>query len=92
MNDIGKFKIPTLRNIALTAPYMHDGRFETLDEVIDHYSTGLVSSPTIDPLMEHIATSGVQLDPQEHDLLKAFLLTLTDYKFVNNPKFQDPEK
>jgi cytochrome c peroxidase len=90
VNDMGKFKIPTLRNIALTAPYMHDGRFATLDEVIDHYSTGLVVSTTIDPLMEHIATSGVQLDPQEHNLLKAFLLTLTDYNFVNNPKFQDP--
>jgi len=89
-NDMGRFKIPTLRNIALTAPYMHDGRFSTLDQVIDHYSTDLVSSPTIDPLMEHLATAGVQLDAQERDLLKKFLMTLTDYNFVNNPKFQDP--
>lgn len=89
-NDMGRFKIPTLRNIALTAPYMHDGRFANLDQVIDHYSTGLVSSPTIDPLMEHLATAGVQLDVQERDLLKKFLMTLTDYNFVNNPKFQDP--
>ena len=89
-NEMGRFKIPTLRNIALTAPYMHDGRFATLDEVIDHYSTGLVSSPTIDPLMEHLATAGVQLDSQERDLLKKFLMTLTDYNFVNNPNFQDP--
>jgi len=89
-NDIGRFKIPTLRNIALTAPYMHDGRFSNLDEVINHYSTSLVPSPTIDPLMEHLATSGVQLDSQERDLLKKFLLTLTDYNFVNNPKFRDP--
>jgi cytochrome c peroxidase len=89
-NDMGRFKIPTLRNIALTAPYMHDGRFATLDQVIDHYSTGLVASPTIDPLMEHLASSGVQLDSQERDLLKKFLMTLTDYNFVNNPKFQDP--
>lgn len=89
-NDMGRFKIPTLRNIALTAPYMHDGRFANLDEVIDHYSTGLVSSPTIDPLMEHLATAGVQLDAQERDLLKKFLFTLTDYNFVNNPNFQDP--
>jgi cytochrome c peroxidase len=91
-NDMGRFKIPTLRNIALTAPYMHDGRFANLDQVIDHYSTGLVSSPTIDPLMEHLATSGVQLDSQERDLLKKFLLTLTDYNFVNNPKFQEYEE
>jgi cytochrome c peroxidase len=89
-NDMGRFKIPTLRNIALTAPYMHDGRFTTLDEVIEHYSTGLVSSSTIDPLMEHLATAGVQLDSQERDLLKKFLMTLTDYNFVNNPNFQDP--
>ena len=89
-NDMGRFKIPTLRNIALTAPYMHDGRFASLDQVIDHYSTGLISSPTIDPLMEHLTTSGVQLDSQERDLLKKFLMTLTDYNFVNNPNFQDP--
>jgi cytochrome c peroxidase len=89
-NDMGRFKIPTLRNIALTAPYMHDGRFKTLDEVIEHYSSGVVESPTIDPLMEHLSTSGVQLDAQERDLLKKFLMTLTDFKFINNPKFQDP--
>lgn len=89
-NDMGRFKIPTLRNIALTAPYMHDGRFATLDAVIEHYSSGLVSSPTIDPLMEHLTTAGVQLDSQERDLLKKFLMTLTDYNFVNNPNFQDP--
>ena len=89
-NDMGRFKIPTLRNIALTPPYMHDGRFATLDDVIEHYSTGLIPSPTIDPLMEHLATSGVQLDWEERGLLKAFLMTLTDYNFVNNPNFKDP--
>ncbi|MCE2712394.1 MAG: cytochrome-c peroxidase [Cryomorphaceae bacterium] len=89
-NDMGRFKIPTLRNIELTAPYMHDGRFATLDEVIEHYSSGLVSSPTIDPLMEHLSNSGVQLDNQERFLLKKFLITLTDQSFVNNPDFQDP--
>ena len=91
-NDMGRFKIPTLRNIALTAPYMHDGRFGTLDEVIEHYSSELVSSPTIDPLMEHLSSGGVQLDSQEKDLLKKFLMTLTDYSFINNPEFQDPKK
>jgi cytochrome c peroxidase len=86
--DNGKFKVPTLRNIALTAPYMHDGRFETLDDVIEHYSTGVHQSETIDPLMESAHQGGVQLDPEQRQLLKAFLLTLTDQDFVTNPNFQ----
>ena len=88
--DNGKFKVPTLRNIALSAPYMHDGRFQTLDEVIEHYSTGIVQSPTIDPLIEFAFQGGVQLDATEKDLLKQFLMTLTDYDFVNNPDFKAP--
>lgn len=89
-SDYGKFKVPTLRNIALTGPYMHDGRFSTLDEVIEHYSSGIHQSATIDPLIEFASQGGVQLDAQEKDLLKKFLLTLTDHNFVNNPDFQDP--
>ena len=89
-NDQGKFKVPTLRNIALTAPYMHDGRFSSLDEVIEHYSSGIKHSTTIDPLIEFASQGGVQLDSQEKFLLKKFLLTLTDYNFINNPKFKDP--
>lgn len=89
-NDNGKFKVPTLRNIALTAPYMHDGRFISLDEVIEHYSSGVVQSGTIDPLIEYASQGGVQLDAQEKYLLKKFLYTLTDYNFINNPKFKDP--
>lgn len=89
-NDNGKFKVPSLRNVALTAPYMHDGRFATLDEVIEHYSSGIQMSPTIDPLIEFASQGGVQLDAQEKDLLKKFLHTLTDYNFINNPDFQDP--
>ena len=88
--DNYKFKVPTLRNIALTAPYMHDGRFSTLDEVIEHYSSGIHMSPTIDPLIEFGSQGGVQLDAQEKYLLKKFLLTLTDQNFINNPKFKDP--
>lgn len=90
-NDAGKFKVPTLRNIALTAPYMHDGRFSTLDEVIEHYSTGIVMSSTVDlSNLQFAQQGGVQLDTQEKDLLKKFLMTLTDYDFINNPDFQDP--
>jgi cytochrome c peroxidase len=90
-NDNGKFKVPTLRNIEFSGPYMHDGRFSTLDQVIDHYSHGIQMSSTIDPLIEFAGQGGAQLDAQEKDLLKQFLLTLTDENFVNNPDFQEPE-
>jgi len=87
--DNGKFKTPSLRNLAFTAPYMHDGRFATLDEVINHYSEGLQDSPTIDPLMKKVDQGGVQLSTQDKADLKAFLLTLTDNSFINNPNFQE---
>ncbi len=89
-NDNGKFKTPSLRNLAYSAPYMHDGRFQTLDEVIDHYSTGVTISPTIDPLMELQANGGSNLTGPEKADLKAFLLTLSDPAFINNPAFQEP--
>lgn len=88
-NDNGKFRTPSLRNLAFTAPYMHDGRFTTLDEVIDHYSEGLKDSPTIDPLMKQIDQGGVQLSIQEKADLKAFLLSLSDPSFINNLEFQN---
>jgi cytochrome c peroxidase len=87
-NDNGKFKVPTLRNIELSAPYMHDGRFATLDDVIEHYSTGIHQSSTIDPLIEFASQGGVQLDAEQRSLLLAFLKTLTDEDFVTNPDFQ----
>lgn len=88
--DNGKFKVPTLRNIEFSAPYMHDGRFATLDDVINHYSSGIQMSPTIDPQIEFASQGGVQLDDYEKGLLKDFLLTLSDESFINNPDFQDP--
>ena len=88
--DNGKFKTPTLRNIALTAPYMHDGRFETLEEVIDFYSEGLQFSETIDPLMKNVHEGGIQLTPQEKSDLISFLHTLTDSAFIKNPDFASP--
>ncbi|TYQ00013.1 cytochrome c peroxidase [Tenacibaculum adriaticum] len=87
-NDNGKFRSPSLRNLAFTAPYMHDGRFLTIDEVINHYSEGLQNSETIDPLMKKIDQGGVNLTSQDKADLKAFLLSLSDYDFINNPKFQ----
>ena len=85
--DKGKYKTPTLRNIALTAPYMHDGRFQTLEEVVKFYSEEVQSSPTIDPLMYH---SGYKLSKQEQSDLVAFLKTLTDEDFVTNPAHSNP--
>jgi len=82
--DHGKFRTPSLRNLQYTAPYMHDGRFETLDEVIDFYSEGLQNSPTVDPLMKNVAQGGAQLTDSDKADLKAFLLTLSDPSFVGN--------
>ena len=80
--DNGKFKSPSLRNLAFTAPYMHDGRFATLDDVINHYSEGLKNSSTIDPLMKKVNQGGVQLTTEDKAHLKAFLLSLSDTEFV----------
>jgi cytochrome c peroxidase len=87
--DMGKFKTPTLRNVALTAPYMHDGRFQTLEEVIDHYDSGGHPSPTVDPNMK-FEIGGLQLTPQKKAQVIAFLHTLTDTDFITDPRFQDP--
>ncbi len=89
-SDIGAYKAPTLRNLIYTAPYMRDGSFRTIDEVIDFYSSGLVWSPSISPLMHHIATRGVRLTSSQKADLKAFLLTLTDSTFVTDPAFSKP--
>ena len=88
--DYGKFKSPSLRNLAYTAPYMHDGRFATLDDVINHYSEGLVYSETIDPLMKTVADGGVHLSAEDKEDLKAFLLSLSEPEFTTNPDFQNP--
>jgi len=88
----GAYKAPTLRNISLSGPYMHDGRFETLDEVIDFYSHNLVITDQVDPLMHHLLRGGVQLTPNEKADLKAFIATLHDENFLNNPAYSKPEK
>lgn len=88
--DLGKFRTPTLRNIELTAPYMHDGRFFTLEEVVEHYSEHVLWSETLDPSMELVGVGGAQLTTQEKQDLVAFLKTFTDQDFVSNPAFSDP--
>ena len=91
-NEIGRFKNPTIRNVALSAPYMHDGRFNTLEEVIEFYSTGKKLSPTIDVnmLKPNHANGGLNLSEEDKQALLDFLHTLTDTTFTHNPMLQDP--
>lgn len=81
--DRGKFKTPSLRNVARTAPYMHDGRFATLEEVVEHYSSGVKRTATLDPNLAKHPENGLQLTTQEKADLVAFLKTLTDESFTN---------
>ena len=80
-SDRGKFSTPSLRNIALTAPYMHDGRFDTLESVVEHYSTGVPRSPTLDPNLAKHPDGGVPLSSPDKKALTAFLRTLTDAQY-----------
>lgn len=89
-SDRAKFKIPSLRNIAVTAPYMHDGRFQTLEEVIQHYNSGVQSSSTVDPALLGTTSTGLMLDAQDVQDLVNFLNTLTDHTFLNNPQYSGP--
>ncbi len=82
----GKFKIPTLRNIALTSPYMHDGRFETLEEVLDHYTSGIKDHPNLDWALKH----KIKLTEYEKGVLIDFLHTLTDHKITSDVRFSNP--
>jgi cytochrome c peroxidase len=90
-NDRGAYRAPTLRNIAVTAPYMHDARFKNLDEVLEFYNSGVINSPTISPLMHKVGDGGSRLTPSQIADLKSFLLTLTDEEFLHNPELANPE-
>jgi len=88
--DRGKFKVPSLRNVERTGPYMHDGRFYTLEAVLNHYSSGVKDSPTLDPLLKQNGSMGIPLtDAEKRDLI-AFLKTLTDPTFIVDKRFLDP--
>lgn len=90
--DRGKFKVPILRNIALTGPYMHDGRFATLEEVIDHYSQGIKPSAGLSEELRDAQGAALKLEIPENEkrALVAFLHTLTDYELLADSKFSDP--
>jgi len=92
--DNGTFRVPSLRNVALSAPYMHDGRYKTLSDVIDHYSHGIMNSPNLDPQLRDSTGRAMQMNIPEADkqALIAFLSTLTDFDLVSDPKFSNPFK
>jgi cytochrome c peroxidase len=92
IKDNGKFKIPSLRNIVFTAPYMHDGRFKTIEEVVDFYSEKVQPCVNIDSRMEFAHQGGPKLNVHEKRKVIAFLKTLSDSVFIANPEFADPFK
>lgn len=87
--DKHKFKVPSLRNVEKTFPYMHDGRFNTLPEVIDHYRFGVQDNPALDPILKQEKQIGIAISDAEKQALIAFLNTLTDYDFITNSMFQN---
>ena len=94
-SDRLKFKVPSLRNIGLTAPYMHDGRFTTLEEVLNHYANdnakaSIHESATLDPLLKSGSKPGIQLNAVEKQSIIAFLRTLNDEQFIRDKRFSDP--
>lgn len=101
LNDVGrfrvtelvadnyKFKVPSLRNVEKTAPYMHDGRFGTLKSVLNHYASGVNPSATLDPILNQNGTLGIPLSDTEKIQLIAFLKTLTDNQYLTDKRFSE---
>ncbi len=88
--DKGKFKVPSLRNVQYTAPYMHDGRFQTLEQVVDHYNEGIQESATADPTVLNTKDTGLFLTDQDKEDLINFLKTLSDDTFLTNEEYKSP--
>jgi len=89
VGDYYKFKVPSLRNVEKTAPYMHDGRFGTLESVLNHYSSGVVDSPTLDPVLKQNGNLGIPLTAVEKTQLITFLKTLTDNQYLTDKRFSE---
>ncbi len=87
--DRGKYRVPTLRNLEFTAPYMHDGSIPTLEAVLEHYQSGVEDSETLDPLLKKGDKPGIALTDNEKKQLLAFLKTLSDPEFIKNPRFSE---
>ncbi len=95
VQDEGRFKVPSLRNIELTAPYMHDGRFTTLEPGVEHYNSGVVDHPNLSPPLRLPPNQGggvrsLNLTTVQKAALVAFLKTLTDPNLATDPKYGDP--
>ncbi len=92
--DNGKFKIPSLRNVLLTAPYMHDGRFQTIEEVIKHYSQGVTDDPNLDFRLKDTNGKPIRFDITDTEVsaIIAFLGTLTDHSMLTDEKLSNPFK
>ncbi|WP_338764454.1 cytochrome c peroxidase [Bernardetia sp. ABR2-2B] len=90
--DIGAFKTPSLRNVALRAPYMHDGRFATLEEVVEHYNSGVQAHPNLGRILKDSEGNPrrMNLSQEEKDALVVFLKTLTDNEMITDEKFSNP--
>lgn len=90
--DNGKFKIPSLRNVSLTAPYMHDGRFETLEEVMEHYNTGVETNPNLDFRLMNTdgSVKRPNISASEVQAIIAFLNTMTDFEMISDERFSNP--
>ena len=88
------FKSPSLKNVAVSGPYMHDGRFATLDDVVEHYNSGIQNGPALDNKLKNAAGQPVRLNltPGEKAAVVAFLRTLTDTKVCEDPRFTSPFK
>ena len=88
-NDNMKFRVPSLRNVEYTAPYMHDGRFTTLEAVLNFYSDQVENQPNLDPLLKKDGHIGIRMNPSEKQYIIAFLKTLTDQNFITNKAFAE---
>jgi cytochrome c peroxidase len=88
-SDKYKFKVPSLRNLSYTAPYMHDGRLLTLDAVFDHYTTNVQATQNLDPILQQGSILGIPLTAQEKSDIKAFLKTLDDKSFLLDKKLSE---
>lgn len=88
-SDWMKFRVPSLRNVEYTAPYMHDGRFYTLDAVLNFYSDNVEDNANLDPQLKQNGHLGIAMTTQEKQLIIAFLKTLSDKDFISNPKFAE---
>lgn len=88
-SDYYKFKVPSLRNVEVSGPYMHDGRFGTLEGVLDHYARGIESSPTLDPILKQNGKFGITLSETDKKQIIAFLKTLTDTEYLTDKRFAE---